>query len=503
MASIRNDVWKLGAGWNNNLLWYAKAIVELKKKPIKDRTSWRYLGAMHGFNRPLWINAGVISAADPLPASTETDVLWNQCQHGSWYFLPWHRGYIAAFEAIVAKMVTDLGGPPGWTLPYWNYLDATNPNARHIPDAFLAAKMPDGTVNPLNDLPRGGVKVIGPAPFYPRDINLAAMRETVFAIKGGGANGFGGDSTGFEHGGSETGALEANPHNVVHVLVGGLTPAGAAAGFLTDPDLAGLDPLFWLHHCNIDRLWSAWETQANIVGESSKKWLEGPAPRKFSMPDAEGAISTFIARDTLKGGRYYPTYADLIAGTGAKPAVPGIVAVHQGVPLGGITKLLGANDRVISIGASSASTVLKLEPAMTGVAVQAMGPATAEQDPASSRLFLKLENIRGKSTAGVLDIYLNLPAGASPLEHPEYRVDCIALFGLANATAGDGQHGGNGLSFTLDITDLARRLKRDGDFDPNNIRVLVIPAHGGADAYPITVEKISLSEVLGTKSDGG
>jgi tyrosinase len=51
--------------------------------------------------------------------------MWNQCQHQGWYFVPWHRGYVFAFEAIIAKTIKDLGGPADWTLPYWNYLDAS------------------------------------------------------------------------------------------------------------------------------------------------------------------------------------------------------------------------------------------------------------------------------------------------------------------------------------------------------------------------------------------
>src|SRR3954468_16068293 len=49
--------------------------------------------------------------------------MWNQCQHQGWYFVPWHRGYVFAFEAIIAKTIKDLGGPADWTLPYWNYLE--------------------------------------------------------------------------------------------------------------------------------------------------------------------------------------------------------------------------------------------------------------------------------------------------------------------------------------------------------------------------------------------
>lgn len=42
------------------------------------------------------------------------------------------------------------------------------------------------------------------------------------------------------------------PHNMVHLLVGGL-------GAMADNDYAGFDPIFYLHHANIDRILAFWE----------------------------------------------------------------------------------------------------------------------------------------------------------------------------------------------------------------------------------------------------
>jgi len=61
-----------------------------------------------------------------LPFDPDVEGFWNQCQHGSWYFLPWHRAYLAAFEAIVLDAIVKKGGPSDWALPYWNY-DPTKP----------------------------------------------------------------------------------------------------------------------------------------------------------------------------------------------------------------------------------------------------------------------------------------------------------------------------------------------------------------------------------------
>jgi tyrosinase len=50
-------------------------------------------------------------------------------------------------------------------------------------------------------------------------------------------------------------------HNGVHLYVGGIwVPASGdvAAGTMIY-DTSPNDPVFWLHHANIDRLWAEWE----------------------------------------------------------------------------------------------------------------------------------------------------------------------------------------------------------------------------------------------------
>ena len=43
MPNMRQDVWKLGTGWSDTLLWYARAVRDLQTQKINDPTSWRYL----------------------------------------------------------------------------------------------------------------------------------------------------------------------------------------------------------------------------------------------------------------------------------------------------------------------------------------------------------------------------------------------------------------------------------------------------------------------------
>ncbi|QRV97159.1 tyrosinase [Ceratobasidium sp. AG-Ba] len=47
------------------------------------------------------------------------------------------------------------------------------------------------------------------------------------------------------------GSIE-QPHNKIHLIVGG-------AGHFGDNDTSAFDPIFHLHHCNVDRLWAFWQ----------------------------------------------------------------------------------------------------------------------------------------------------------------------------------------------------------------------------------------------------
>jgi tyrosinase len=84
-AFVRRDIWALEQGaddppWDPYTLGYARAIAAMREREPDDPTGWSYQAALHGtYRRP----------ADPL---------WNGCQHGSWFFLPWHRIYIWYFE---------------------------------------------------------------------------------------------------------------------------------------------------------------------------------------------------------------------------------------------------------------------------------------------------------------------------------------------------------------------------------------------------------------------
>ncbi|HEU4945001.1 MAG TPA: tyrosinase family protein, partial [Solirubrobacterales bacterium] len=82
---------------------YSEAVRVMQERSDEDPTSWYYQAAIHGNEE-----------ASPQP-------LWNQCKHGTWFFVAWHRMYLYYFEQIVRAAIEKLGGPEDWAIPYWNY----------------------------------------------------------------------------------------------------------------------------------------------------------------------------------------------------------------------------------------------------------------------------------------------------------------------------------------------------------------------------------------------
>ena len=61
--------------------------------------------------------------------------------------------------------------------------------------------------------------------------------------------------------------------------------------------------------------------------------------------------------------------------------------------------------------------------------------------PAPDRIFLNLENVRGLNDATAFNIYINVPEGDDPANHPELKAGSFALFGVRKATMTDAQIG--------------------------------------------------------------
>src|SRR5215210_2798786 len=199
-------------------------VAAMQARPVSDPRSWRYWANVHG-----------------TPAAQNAAGTWKQCQHGSFFFRPWHRMYLFYFEKVLRAASGDLT----FALPYWNW---TANRAMPLPfrspanssnKLFVASPNRGAGINSGGLLPSTDVSFSTPFGF------------TNFTTPAGGLS-FGGRTvSGFVHFGSPHGQLESSPHDVIHDDVG-------AGGWMSDPNQAARDPIFYMHHCNIDRLWKRW-----------------------------------------------------------------------------------------------------------------------------------------------------------------------------------------------------------------------------------------------------
>ena len=498
----RKNVWDLGDDWANPILWYARGVGEMKSRPLDDLTSWRFFGAIHGIDPGLWQQYGYLNASESIPSKADIRRFWQQCQHGTWYFLPWHRGYLLAFEATVRAAVVKLGGPADWALPYWNYF---KPGENRLPPAFASPDWPDGQGNnPLFVPQRYGPNGDGDV-FVPTNrVNLDAMSDQDFTgVESGGNPGFGGVDTGFSHGGRVHGGLETQPHDWIHGLVGGSNPNNDAPGLMSDPDTAGLDPIFWLHHGNIDRLWEVWrQNPQSHVDPQDPKWVEGPGSigdRIFSMPMPDGTKWDYTPGGMSNLLELGYTYDDL-SPVGAPALVSdrlerlGIAAAVKGGVEAMTTKkmveLVGASKKAVPVKGSEIRASLQLDPAMHGKVTASLVATTKGATP--DRVFLNLENVRGLMDSAAFHVYVGLPKGASPEDHPERMAGSIALFGVRKASLPTGEHGGQGLTFVLEITKIVDALHLDNAFDINSLDVHLVPTRPVPEAAQVSIGRISV-----------
>jgi tyrosinase len=508
---VRKDAWKLSAisKWEPTLLWYAKAVGEMSSRPATDPTSWRFQAAVHGYNK----KSDPLVKAGPLPTKAVQHKFWNKCQHGSWFFLPWHRMYLGFFEQIVRAAVVKLGGPADWTLPYWNYSDSSSAKARTLPPAFQDAKLPDGSPNPLfvihgvNILRAPAINAGNAGAIPTEDVDLAACLGATFFSPGTdttvGDLGFGGPATGPNHDGQFFGpkAVEGLPHNAIHMDVGG----EVALGWMTDPDTAALDPIFWLHHANIDRLWSMWNgiSSSNTdpsgsvnVGGRNISWS---ATVKFTFNNAAGRVVTMTPNQVVdtKTTPFAYDYEDT-----KNPLAPKAKAAVAGTRRGIMTsqprtELVGASNKKVTLtGSPQTATVALQEP--SGPA-KIRGKAAKAPVAALGKTYLQIENVVSKKSHTTYEVYVNLPAKTGPAEYREHYAGALHLFGVRHASTRSAQHAGSGLNFSFDITDLADALKAKNAWDEKNVRVTFVPRGEGGEARrsipehaPIKIGRVSV-----------
>jgi tyrosinase len=125
----------------------------------------------------------------------------------------------------------------------------------------------------------------------------------------------------------------------------------------------------------------------------------------------------------------------------------------------------------------------------------AMHPPTgpALLSPGSRRhVILRVDNITCERRSPPIEVYLNVPPGAAPENHPELLAGSLGLFGVDQVSRTDGDHVGQGMSFKLDVTDLFLGLAAKKDFDSHTLRLYFVQGGWDAPLPRVTVGRASL-----------
>ncbi|MEI9885052.1 MAG: tyrosinase family protein [Rhizomicrobium sp.] len=426
---------------------YSQAVAIMKSKALGDPCSWTFQANTH------WVRSDTTKAAlvATLPAAQQplANDMWNTCQnHGGLttedMFLPWHRMYVYYLEKIVRMVLNDNT----FTLPYWNYNAAAT---AAMPNKFIN---PGNAGNPLyraqrNAGPQSGAPLTG--------LDLSALGQTTYS--------------GF------CSTLDFGLHGNVHVKVGNGQGMGAVPW-------AANDPIFWMHHCNIDRLWASWNA-AGRTNPTTASWLNQTFV--FANPGYAGCTKIVATVGNFKA------IAPLGYAYDRLEPVPG--ALHIKWPF-----LLLESVRPFLL---KGPGPVELSPGATHVQLATAGLESVPQKgpllstrlkalTADKRIYLLLDGLMADSQPGVTySVYLN-PPGASPnAPDKSLRVGTINFFGAVMPGGGRMK---DPPKQAFDVTDLLRGLERKGPLS-DKVSVSVVPdGEADAKARPM-VGSLSLAEV--------
>ncbi len=297
--------------------------MELKARGIYDRFVGWHIAAMRQATPPS-VPPSVRNAAHRGPA-----------------FLPWHREFLRRLELELQAI------SPSITLPYWDWsADAARPDPENAPvwaENFLGG---DGDQNDI------GIVKNGPFRFDPANPNTWTIVDENGNPAGGLRRMFAANVPTLPTQSAVDTALDTTPydqppwntastssfrnllegwvggevpglHNRVHVWVGGSMLPG------TSPN----DPIFYLNHCNVDRLWAEW--QARHPDAPYVPVTGGPIGHNLNdrMVPWDTATTPASVLDYLAVGFIYDTLVSPLPTSGAPVedaiALPGARRVYQ------------------------------------------------------------------------------------------------------------------------------------------------------------------------------
>lgn len=327
--------------WNLYLL----AMERFKAKPRNDRMSYYQICGVHGRPFMTWNNQGALLNSA------------GYCPHGNNMFGTWHRPYLSVYEQavymnaqeVVAQFPADQ--QPRWRnalvglrIPYFDWAMEPPNGGPAVPTAIrdrtVSVIKPSGQVTIANPLyayswgsslpPEMGW---GPSNGFPQTLrrpigtqnnndqmntvfgqSRIGWRQRVFALMASKAD-WGRASTAAY--GVRTNRRNTDSYESIHDEIHGTV--GGNGGHMSYLDVAAFDPLFWLHHCNVDRLLSMHQlltpntwVAPGTINRPMAQWNQGEfkdsnSPlRPFTKNTNGDYFTSNDVRETRTLGYYYP-----------------------------------------------------------------------------------------------------------------------------------------------------------------------------------------------------
>ena len=435
------------SGRMNSLM---QGIAVMKQRVPSDPTSWFFQAAVHGVSADAIQQA---EAIDPNVANVDQGRFWNQCPHfgqTSANFLPWHRAYLHYFEQILAQ----AAGDSTLALPYW---DCADPSQRTFPQPFAPQFLdPAQTIpNPLHHEERDLPFAFGLFELSQGTVDVqAALSQTSF---------FGGqDNQGFAGGNADTepgtqGLIERSPHNMIHFAVGGAV--GSTAGAMGSVLTAAFDPVFWIHHAMIDKLWADWMCMPGRDWGAlpDDAWFDA---QPWAFHNANGTVVEDRRRSLMDHRSLGYTYDS------DDPACTPLQLPTSPILTAGTTQTPKSNTETlvqIDVGATIAADALEIAIAETADLSVLTSPAAS-----TARFAIEIDGLHINETPLMgYELYLVDPASfAGPDRSIPGYLGVLALFGLDH---GDEAHEDAGPQ-TFDATRALTALP-----DPSKASLIVLP----------------------------
>ena len=468
-----------GLAWNDPIVeTYRDAVAQLKAKPNSDKTGWAGLATIHGSN----------------PGA------YHFCPHGNWYFLPWHRAFVVTYERFIRKLTSNND----FAMPFWDW--TSNPR---MPAVFTAAKLPNGKPNALfvDDKDFGQTwkrtwpatkampaNIVGPAVL--QQILAATDYEEFGTSRPKGQNNTN-PSWVLKRTGDQ-GVLEFTPHNNVHNNIGGWMPSASSPR----------DPIFFMHHCNIDRIWAVWNSLPGNENSPDPLWrgmtftnnflnTDGSSwsPKVTDLFDPEKLGYTYGLATPVASASPMPSLVAMrnkLATVRAAPAAnaEGVKSFTATPPTGAVGTATAPLNVAVNVDPALLASVTKRTPVASGADL-ANFAAAQEQRASGPRV---LAFIRDVKVTGAQDteyqVYLDTPEtnpqdGASD---PSY----VGTFGVfvhgEHADHGGAEEADTNAdpSFVLDLTAAIQRVYGSG-MTPGTIKLRFVPTVAKPGVRPGTI----------------